>query len=310
MPISRLKHVPIRNLWKNEEKDFTPWLQNNLDFLGEVLGLELSSPEIKVTVGEAFEADLIAEGPEGELIVIENQFGKSDHDHLGKVLTYMVNLEAKTAIWICENPQAEHMAAIDWLNKSSASDIAFYLLKLEAFQMGDSPDVAPHLAIVSEPSSQIKEAGEKVEKLAERHVKCREFWTELLKASNDKTPLFKNITAGKDSWQSAGAGVSGVLYQYSILKDGARVILAIAGSDQARNKKIFDELYKKKDQIEKDFGEPLTWNRLDNKKTAYITKAVADKGLRDKEEWPKIIEKLVETMVRLEKAFAPHVREL
>lgn len=307
MPVSKLKRVPIRSVWKNEEKDFTPWLQENLDVLGEVLGMDLSPVEREAAVGEAFEADLLVEGPEGDRLVIENQFGKSDHDHLGKVLTYLVNLEAKKAVWICENPQPEHVEAIDWLNKSSASDIGFYLIKLEAFQIGES-DIAPHLSIVSEPSSQIKEAGETIEKLAERHVKRREFWTLLLEESNKKTPLFSNISPSKDHWISAGAGVSGVVYQYLIAKDEARVQLAIEGPDQTRNKRIFDSIHKAKEEIEKDFGEQLTWNRLDNKKSSYITKTVVDKGLRDTEEWPRIIDKLVETMVRFEKALAKHIR--
>lgn len=259
---------------------------------------------------KAFAADLLAEGTDGDSVVIENQFGKSDHDHLGKILTYLVNLNAKTAIWICENPQPEHMEAIDWLNKSSAADISFYLVRLEAFQVGESHDIGPHFSIVSEPSSQIKEAGETVEELAERHVKRRQFWTQLLPESNKKTQLFSNISPSKDYWISAGAGTSGVVFQYLILKDGARVQLAIEGPDQARNKAIFDSLYSKKEQIEKVFGEQLTWNRLDNKKASYITKTVADKGLRDNKEWPRIIEKLVETMTRFEKAFSPHVKEL
>jgi len=308
MPISRLKRVSLRNVWKNEEKDFTPWLQENLDALSEVMGMELSPLEREVAVGKAFEADLLAEGPEGDLVVIENQFGKSDHDHLGKILTYLVNLNAKTAIWICENPQPEHKEAVDWLNKSSAADIAFYLVRLDAFQMGEHPDVAPKFSIVSEPSSQIKEAGETVEQLAERHIKRRQFWTKLLEESNKRTNRFSNISPSKDHWISAGAGTSGVVFQYLILKDEARVQLAIEGSEQAKNKKFFDNLYKMKDQIEKDFGDQLNWNRLDDKKASYITKNVINKGLRDTENWHIIIDKLVETMIKFEKAIATHIR--
>jgi len=269
--------------------------------------MEFSPVEREARVGEAFEADLLVEGPEGDLVVIENQFGKSDHDHLGKILTYLVNLEAKKAVWICENPQPEHKEAVDWLNKSSASDIAFYLIKLEAFQIEDSPP-APHFSIESEPSKQIKEAGEAIEELAERHVKRREFWKLLLEVSNKKTTLFSNISPSKDHWISAGAGISGVVYQYLILKDEARIQLAIEGSDASKNKRMFDNLYKIKEQIEKDFDEQLTWNRLDNKKASYITKTVGDKGLRDEEEWPKIIDKMVDAMTRFEKALSKHIR--
>ncbi|MHA1832422.1 MAG: hypothetical protein ACTSV7_00395 [Candidatus Baldrarchaeia archaeon] len=155
MTISRLKRIPIRDVWKNEEREFTPWLKENIDLLGETLGMELSASEQEAKVGKHFEADLLAEGPNGDLVVIENQFGKSDHDHLGKLLTYSTNLEVKTAVWICEDPQPEHIEAISWLNKNTPSGTAFYLLKLEVFQIKDSPP-APHLSIVSGPSEQIK----------------------------------------------------------------------------------------------------------------------------------------------------------
>lgn len=102
--------------------------------------------------------------------------------------------------------------------------------------------------------------------------------------------------------------MSGVVFQYLIAKDEVRVQLAIEGPDQARNKKIFDELRKTKDEIEKDFGDQLTWNRLDNNKASYVTKTVIDKGLRDAEEWSKIIETMVEIMAKFEKATSKHIR--
>ena len=100
MDISRLKRVAIRNVWKNEEKDFTPWLAKNIDILGETLGTPLTIIEREADVGETFKADLLVEGLDGDLGVVENQFGKSDHDHVGKLLTYLANLEAKKAVWL------------------------------------------------------------------------------------------------------------------------------------------------------------------------------------------------------------------
>jgi hypothetical protein len=308
MQISRLKRVPIRRVWVNEEKDFTPWLLGHLDTLSEVLEMELSPVDKEVSVGNTFEADLIAEGPDGGLVVIENQFGKSDHDHLGKVLTYLVNLNAKTAIWICENPQQAHKEAVDWLNKSSAADISFYLVKLEAFQIGELSDVAPHFSIIAEPSLQMKEAGEAVEEQSERVAKRRQFWNSLLTESNKQTHLFSNISPSGNHWLSTGAGMSGVSYQYLIHKEYARVQLAIEGPDQTRNKRLFDALFKEKETIEQKFQDKLEWNRLDDKKASYINKVIIDKGLNDVDSWPIIIEKLIEAMLRLEKAFNGQIK--
>jgi len=104
MAVSRLKRVSVRQVWKNEEKDFMPWLAKNIEILGETLGMPLSVVEKETDVGESFEADILAESKDGIPVVIENQFGKTDHDHLGKLVTYSTNLEAKIGIWICENP--------------------------------------------------------------------------------------------------------------------------------------------------------------------------------------------------------------
>lgn len=230
MRVSRLDIVPIRKVWPKEEKDFTPWLEKNIDLLGDVLEISLVSNKREVKVGKCFRADLLAEVSDGDLVVIENQFGKSDHDHLGKIMTYLTNLDAKIAIWICEEPQPEHISTVDWFNKFSPPDIGFYLLKLEAYKIDDS-DPAPKLSIVSKPSMMIKEAGEVKEKLAQRHVDRLNFWEKLLLVSNTKTSLFANRKPCKDHWISAGAGISGVVYQYIITKDEGRVQLSLEDSD-------------------------------------------------------------------------------
>lgn len=308
MVVSRLKRVPVRFVWKREEKDFTPWLAKNIDILGETLGIELSVVEREADVGEHFEADLLAEGPNGDYVVIENQFGKSDHDHLGKVITYFANLEAKAAVWICEHPQPEHIEAIGWLNKNTPHDTSFYLIKLEAFQIESSPP-APHFSIVSEPSRQIKEAGEVKGELAERHIRRLEFWKQLLEKSNEKMTLFSNVSPSKDNWISAGAGISGVLYQYVILMDGARIQLSIESGDINKNKKIFDALHESKQQIERDFGKQLVWRRLDDRKSSRIEKVLENKGLKDMDDWSGIQDKMIDAMIRFEKALGKHIRQ-
>jgi hypothetical protein len=309
MSVSRLKRVPVRHVWRNEEKDFTPWLKENIDVLAEALGIDLSAVEREAKVGDYFEVDLLAEGSNGDYVVIENQFGKSDHDHLGKLITYLTNYEAKTAIWICEDPQPEHKEAVDWLNKNTPSDVAFYLVKLEVFQIENSPP-APHFSVVSQPSKQIKEAGAMKEELAERHIKRLEFWKQLLEKSKGKIDLFSNVSPSKDNWINTGAGKTGLGYAYVILMDRARVELYIDTGDASKNKKIYDELYRRKQEIERDFGEELEWQRLDERRASRIAKTVINKGLKDVDNWPEIQDKMIDAMIRLERALAKHVRQL
>lgn len=137
MTISRLQKVPLRELWRHEAHGFTHWLAENLDFLGEALGFEITLVEREATAGP-FSADILAEDTDGNYVIIENQLEQTDHDHLGKLITYLSNLEAKKAIWITSAPRPEHEKAIHWLNETLPADTAFYLLKLEAYRIDDS----------------------------------------------------------------------------------------------------------------------------------------------------------------------------
>ena len=125
--IGKIEKVPLRDIWKHEANDFTKWLQNNIDVLSEVINLPLSNVEREQTTGN-FYVDLTAEDNSGNTVIIENQLEKSNHDHLGKIITYLSSMEANTAIWIVSEPRPEHVSAINWLNESTAAN--FYLLKI------------------------------------------------------------------------------------------------------------------------------------------------------------------------------------
>ncbi|MEE9341333.1 MAG: DUF4268 domain-containing protein, partial [Thermoplasmata archaeon] len=154
-----------------------PWLERNIDTLSERLGLSLEFVEREKSAGP-FSVDILAE-EEGRQAIIECQFGKSDHDHLGKVLTYLTNLDATIAIWICEDPRPEHMDAVNWLNEFSPKDVSFYLVKLEGIRIGDS-NHAPLFSVVCSPSEYTKKLGEKKRGIAEAQTEAQEkrltFW--------------------------------------------------------------------------------------------------------------------------------------
>lgn len=300
--------MDIRKVWKREEKDFTPWLAENIDVLAERLNIDLSVIERERKTGP-FEADLFAEDSESNPVIIETQFGKSDHDHLGKLLTYSTNLEAKTAIWICEDPRPEHVKATTWLNESTPPDVSFYLVKLEAYSISGSPP-APHFVVVVGPSQIIKEAGVEKKEWAKRHLERLEFWDQLLKKSAQLTPLFLNIKPKRDNWIETSAGKSGLRYSYVILMDSARIELYIDTGDGMQNKKIFDELYSEKDQIESEFGESIDWQRLDMKRASRIAVLIKGRGLKDKDKWDKLQEEMIDKMIRFEKVFKKRIQTL
>jgi len=214
-----------------------------------------------------------------------------------------LSAHAGTAIWVTPEPRQEHQKVIDWLNEATGADISFFLVKVEASRIGDSP-YAPLFTPLAGPDKQTKEIGEKKKEWAERHYNRPEFWKGLLERSKEKTRLFSNIAPGRYQWIGTGAGKSGVGFNYVILYDWGSVEMYIDhdhGTGE-KNKAIFDALYSQKAGIEKEFGEPLEWQRLDDKRACRIRKRFTDGGLAKPETWPSLQDSMIDAMVKLEKA--------
>ncbi|MBM3239121.1 DUF4268 domain-containing protein [Candidatus Poribacteria bacterium] len=306
--IGKIERVPLREIWKHEAHDFTKWLQDNLDVLNDVLDLSLSNAEREKSAGN-FNVDLVAEDEAGNPVIIENQLEKSNHEHLGKIITYLTAVEAKTAIWIVSNPRPEHVSAIAWLNDSSSA--RFYLLKVEGIKIGNSAP-APLLTLIVGPSEEASGVGDTKKGIVERYTIRYRFWKELLEKARLKTKLHASLSPGQYGWISAGAGKSGISYNYSIRQHEVQVELYIdRGKDaEEENKKIFDELYEKKDEIEKSFGEPLNWERLNNRRACRISKRIEIGGYRDEEKYQEIQAAMIDAMCRLENAMKTHIVRL
>jgi uncharacterized protein DUF4268 len=305
MAIGKLERVELRDVWKHEATDFTRWLEENIDVLNEVLDITLSNPEREQAAGK-FSVDLVTEDRTGGTVIIENQLEKSDHDHLGKVITYLAAFDAKAAVWIVAKPRPEHVKAIGWLNESTSAN--FYLVKVEAVLIeGSSP--APLFTVIIGPSEESKQVGETKKKLAEQHDIRLRFWEGLLTRAKPRTSLHSAITAGPDNWIGAGSGKGGLAFNYVARRHDAQVELYIdTGKDsEQRNKAIFDEFMIHRDDIETVFGEPLIWQRLDGKRACRIMKNVLVGGYADENAWPDIHDKLIDAMIRLEKALRPYI---
>lgn len=306
--IQKISRIPLRTAFPHEARDFTRWLEENIDVLNDCLDISLSNAERERNAGD-FSVDIVAEDESGAKVIIENQLEKSNHDHLGKLITYLVAMEAKSAVWIVSDPRPEHVSAITWLNESSTAD--FYLLKLEAIKIGDSAP-APLLTLIVGPSESTKAVGKAKQEFAVRYDARRGFWSRLLDEAKRKSKLHAAITPGKYSWIGAGSGKSGLTYNYVVWQDESAVELYIdRGKDaDAENKSIFDTLHAKKDEIEKSFGEPLEWQRLDNKRACRIRKPFALGGWKNPETWDAAVPPMVDAMTRLEKALSPYIKKL
>lgn len=308
--IGKLEKVELRDIWKKEAKDFTQWLEQNLDILGECLDKELSSLGREKAAG-AFSADLTAEDSNSSMIIIENQLEKTNHDHLGKMITYLTNLEAKGAIWICKEARPEHVKAVSWLNEVTPDDISLYLVKIEAVRIGNSPP-APLFTVVAGPSEESKEAGTKKKEFARRHILRMEFWKRLLDKAREKTELHSNVKPSRYSYTPTGAGISGLQYSYVIGKNRGSVEIYIDRGKgfSEENKRIFDALHRRRKQIENEFGGFLNWERLDDKRASRISIAFPEAGLNNEDKWDELQDKMIDAMIRFEKALRKHIKKL
>lgn len=306
--IGKIEKVPLREIWKHEAQDFTKWLQDNIELLNEILDIRLTNVEREQSTGN-FNVDLTAEDEDGNLVIIENQLEKSNHDHLGKIITYLTAVGANKAIWIVSEPRAEHIGAISWLNESSSAE--FYLLKIEGIKIGSS-DPAPLLTLIVGPSEETKEAGETKKEIAERYSIRHRFWSKLLEKSKLKTKLHETISPSQHSWIGTGAGKRGLGYNYSITQHEGKVELYIdRGKDsENENKQIFDDLHKNKNEIEKSFGDKLSWERLEGKRACRIAKLITAGGYRDENKWDEVIDHMIEEMIKLEKTLSPFISTL
>lgn len=307
MHIGRIERVPLREVWQHEAHDFTTWLQDNIELLNETVGLELSSADVEQAAGD-FSVDIIAEDLEGNPVIIENQLGQSDHDHLGKLITYLTAIEARSAIWIASDPRPEHVSAISWLNESSSAD--FYFLKVEAIRIEESVP-APLFTQIVGPSDETRQAGETKRELSERHFIRRDFWSQLLSRAKERTKLHANISPSTNGWVGTGAGLSGLAFNYVIKQHSGRVELYIDRGKNSRdeNKEIFDALKEHRADIEETFGSELRWQRLDEAMASRISVEIDAGGYRD-DEWKSVQDMMIDTMIRFAEALQPHIEQL
>ena len=309
MTIGRIEREPLRNIWEHEAYDFTSWLEENIEVLSEELeDINLTNPESEQPAGN-FSVDIVVEDENENIVVIENQLEKSDHNHLGKLLTYLSAFEAKIGIWIVSEARPEHISAVTWLNESTAAD--FYLFKIEAIKIGNS-DPAPLFTLIVGPSEESKAVGKRKKEIAERKKIRRDFWEELLERAKGRTRLYSSVSATTSHYLATGAGKSGLRYKFTINQHTAEVQLYIdRGKDsQKENYNIFQKLKKHKAEIEKNFGEELNWEELEEKRACRISKHLDMGGYRDNEMWNDIQDNLIENMIRLEEAFSSYINEI
>ncbi len=309
--VARLMTVDLREVWPNEAADFTPWLAENLDGLGEALGIDLEFVQQEAPVG-SFSVDILAKDVnENRDVVIENQLEATNHDHLGKVLTYAAGYNADVMVWVVREFRDEHRQALDWLNQRTGEGTEFYGVVIRAVRIGDSP-AAPLFEVVARPNEfrKTRVSNGSDARLSPVRQKYQAFWQDIVDRLRDDYKLTSAHKPSKDSWMYFYPGVKDVVYEVAFSKKDARAGLWLSSTDRRRNKAIFDRL-RSNEHIEEAFGEPFGWERLDGYKSSRIAAYLPGRSISDSEETlAQTGDWMVNTVVRLSQAVIPLVREV
>jgi hypothetical protein len=316
-PLARLDRVALRTAWPNEATNFTPWLAEkaNLDLLAEKIGVPLQLEAVEKEVG-TFYADILAREPDTDRwVLIENQITPTDHGHLGQLLTYAAGLEARTIIWIAETFREEHRAAIDFLNHATSEEFAFFAVQVELYRIGDSP-LAPDFTVVAKPNDwskrtqTAKQAAGGDESQIQRQWK--EYWSALVDAAKGRYPALAERAPYRGNWQTfesiRGGNPSFTLNASFPWDKSLRVEVYI---DKPLAKAAFKALQNQREQIEKAFGQPLSWEELPDKQGSRIAFYMPGNEKRgERETWTKQHDWLMIWGSRLANALRPFIMSL
>ena len=315
--LGRLERVELRTIWTSEPAQFTPWLakSGNLKVLGETLGLELELEAQEKEVG-LFRADIVCkEIGTDSTVLIENQLEQTDHDHLGKLLTYAAGLQAVTVVWLAANFRDEHRAVLDWLNEITHEDSRFFGLEIELWRIGESR-AAPKFNIVCMPNdwsrSVAKAArGKDDSELSELKLKQREYWTGLHDELNAAGgPVRGNRKAQPQHWMNYGIGVGGfrLAATMNTAEKYIRAELYIVGDDASERLGLLEH---QKEEIERELGYRLEWGdqlpaARDRRISCYRRKV----DLGDESDWPDQHRWMAKILNDMHSAFAQRVKDL
>jgi hypothetical protein len=312
--LGRLQRVDLRAAWPSESAQFTPWLgkSENLRLLGETIGIELDLECEEKEVGP-FRADLLCKDTTNDhWVLIENQLERTNHDHLGKLLTYAAGLDAVTIVWIAERFTEEHRAALDWLNEHTDENIMLFGLEIELWRIGDSP-FAPKFNIVCQPndwsrSVRLAAAGE----ITEHKQLQLNFWTAFREYMNERSSI-RCQKPSPQHWMVHTIGKSGVhLSSITSMWNSEtknsdpeiRVELTLNGRNA---KHYFNALEQRREEIESAVGRPLKWHNPETKNACRIyTRMNAD--FTDASQWREQHEWLRTNLETFYRVFSPIVK--
>lgn len=294
------KITDLRSIWPHEALNFTPWVAENVDLLADAVGLDITVDETESSVGD-FNVDIYAsETGTDRKIIIENQLEDTDHDHLGKLITYASGKGADVVIWVVKHAREEHKAAVEWLNNHTDDKIGFFLCEIKLFQIGDS-QIAPAFTVVERPNDWTKEIRKTASANSTQQQRL-EYW----QAFNDYaftdanfSRIFNKRRPTTDHWMDFSIGSSACHIAVSQIQKRKAVDVELYIND---DKELFKSLFAHKDEIEKNMEMELEWKELPERKASriLIEKTV---DLDDRATWPEQFDYIMDTCIKMKRAF-------
>ena len=305
--LGKLSKTDLREIWKNEEYDFSTWLaeEENLVLLSDEIGISIKLIEKEVGVGK-YSLDILAEEEgTGRKIVIENQLENTNHDHLGKIITYAAGHDASIVIWIFKDIREEHRSAIDWLNESTGEDVLFFGVKLEAWKINNS-EPAPKFQVICRPNEWAKVVKHSSDNkdLGETELKKLDFWTKLKSYALEKKILLFRPTPGPQHWYNITIGSSDAHIGLSLNTRENLLGCEIYINDR---KSLFEFLKGQKKVIEDQLKGKLEW--IEAKKACRIVQRKDNADIDDEANVTTSFNWLIDRAIAFHKVFSPLVKQ-
>lgn len=307
MKFGKLKEVNVRELWRHEQYDFSEWLakSDNIELLSNDLGLTLTDIEKEIFVG-SYRCDLVAKDETtGIKVIIENQLESTNHDHLGKIITYASGLGAEVIVWIVKEAREEHRSAIEWLNSNTTKNISFFLIEIHAYQIGDSLP-APKFVIVEKPNdfSKIVKSSSGNTEFSKAQSERLAFWTRFNEVVSMKNKPFNIRKPSTDHWYDVAIGTSDAHISITLVNKLNSIGIELYIND---NKELFDKLYKVSEEIHGELGFKMDWQRLDNKKASRIIYYLNGLDFDNRDNYDDLINQVIEKVIVLSKVFKKYI---
>ena len=310
--LGELVPVELRDFWEDEAGDFTPWLaeDKNLNLLGKTIGIE----ELELIATESpvggFKVDILAKDSElDKYVIIENQLEKTDHKHLGQLLTYASGYEAMAIVWIASKFCEEHRRALDWLNEKTKEGVYFFGIEIQLWKIGNS-EPAPKFNLVSQPNDWAKNINpnnSSSREYSETKLLQEEFWSNLKKYMEGNKTSLKLRNPKPKHWYSIAVGKTGFRLSLTLNSTKKRIGCELYMSAKV-SKPAFEQLHEDKEDIEKELG-ILQWQELPKKGASRIAK-YKNIDFTVKSNWEEIFQWFKERVEAFHEAFSHRVKSL